>query len=116
MFSYSFRPGTNCRYVHGLEDWYKVLVSTRSPREYSTLNICSRTTVEDAQTKGGFQWGYALPETPTGSNDEYIGLLVRPAMLMLNFAAYTPRLVPFNRVRKVGLASAMAEECPIRFS
>jgi hypothetical protein len=28
-------------------------------------------------TAGGFEWGYALPGQPTGSNDEYIGYIVR---------------------------------------
>ncbi|KAF2203798.1 hypothetical protein GQ43DRAFT_389286 [Delitschia confertaspora ATCC 74209] len=35
-----------------------------------------RFTIDESQTKGGFQWGYALPGTASGSNDEYIGLLV----------------------------------------
>ncbi|KAF2465230.1 cellobiose dehydrogenase-like protein [Lindgomyces ingoldianus] len=35
-----------------------------------------RTTVDSAQTSGGFQWGYALPGTAGGTNDEYFGLLV----------------------------------------
>ncbi|KAF2734650.1 hypothetical protein EJ04DRAFT_512353 [Polyplosphaeria fusca] len=33
-------------------------------------------TVDESQTSGGFKWGYALPGTPTGSNDEYIGYMV----------------------------------------
>ncbi|KAF2021311.1 hypothetical protein BU24DRAFT_19012 [Aaosphaeria arxii CBS 175.79] len=32
-------------------------------------------TVDTSQTSGGFEWGYALPGEPTGSNDEYIGYI-----------------------------------------
>lgn len=35
-----------------------------------------RQVVSSSQTAGGFEWGYALPGTPTGSNDEYIGYIV----------------------------------------
>lgn len=35
-----------------------------------------RNTVPSSSTQGGFQFGYALPGAPTGSNDEYIGILV----------------------------------------
>ncbi|KAF2646905.1 hypothetical protein P280DRAFT_465050 [Massarina eburnea CBS 473.64] len=34
-----------------------------------------RQTVDDSQTTGGYQWGYALPETGAGNN-EYIGYLL----------------------------------------
>ncbi|KAH7349010.1 cellobiose dehydrogenase-like protein [Pyrenochaeta sp. MPI-SDFR-AT-0127] len=34
-----------------------------------------RQVVSSDQTAGGFEWGYALPETSTGTNDEYIGYL-----------------------------------------
>ncbi|KAF2202979.1 cellobiose dehydrogenase-like protein [Delitschia confertaspora ATCC 74209] len=35
-----------------------------------------RSTVDSARTKGGMQWGWALPEVAGGTNDEYIGILV----------------------------------------
>jgi cellobiose dehydrogenase (acceptor) len=35
-----------------------------------------RQVVDSQQTAGGFEWGYALPGEPTGSNDEYIGYIV----------------------------------------
>ena len=35
-----------------------------------------RQTVSDAQTAGGFEWGWVLPGEPTGANDEYIGYIV----------------------------------------
>lgn len=38
-----------------------------------------RQVVSSAQTPGGFEWGYALPGAPTGSNDEYIGYIVSEA-------------------------------------
>ncbi|KAF2113597.1 cellobiose dehydrogenase-like protein [Lophiotrema nucula] len=31
--------------------------------------------IGDDQTTGGYQWGYALPSTPSATNDEYIGYL-----------------------------------------
>lgn len=34
-----------------------------------------RQTFSDSQTTGGFEFGYALPGTPTGANDEYIGYI-----------------------------------------
>ncbi|KAH8731998.1 hypothetical protein GQ44DRAFT_642000 [Phaeosphaeriaceae sp. PMI808] len=34
-----------------------------------------RQVVGSDQTAGGFEWGYALPGSPTGSNDEYIGYI-----------------------------------------
>lgn len=36
-----------------------------------------RQVVDESSTDGGFEWGYALPGEPTGSNDEYIGYIVR---------------------------------------
>lgn len=33
-------------------------------------------TITSAQTAGGFEWGYALPGTAGGTNDEYIGYMV----------------------------------------
>jgi len=33
--------------------------------------------VDESATDGGFEWGYALPGAPTGTNDEYIGYIVR---------------------------------------
>lgn len=33
-------------------------------------------TIPEAQTTGGFEWGYALPAAPRGTNDEYIGYIV----------------------------------------
>ena len=36
---------------------------------------CSQQSVDESQTTGGFQWGYALPETGSG-NAEYIGHIV----------------------------------------
>jgi cellobiose dehydrogenase (acceptor) len=35
-----------------------------------------RQVVSDAQTAGGFEWGWVLPGAPTGANDEYIGYIV----------------------------------------
>jgi cellobiose dehydrogenase (acceptor) len=40
-------------------------------------NSPRRQVVSSDQTAGGFEWGYALPGEPTGSNDEYIGYIVR---------------------------------------
>ncbi|KAF1994840.1 hypothetical protein P154DRAFT_475260 [Amniculicola lignicola CBS 123094] len=37
-----------------------------------------RQEIDTSQTDGGFQWGYALPGTPTGANDEYIGYIKGP--------------------------------------
>ncbi|KAF1937015.1 cellobiose dehydrogenase [Clathrospora elynae] len=34
-----------------------------------------REVVDSSQTPGGYEWGYALPGEPTGSNDEYIGYI-----------------------------------------
>ncbi|KAF2269322.1 cellobiose dehydrogenase-like protein [Lojkania enalia] len=34
-----------------------------------------RQQVDESQTTGGYEFGYALPGTPTGSNDEYIGYI-----------------------------------------
>ncbi|KAF2276470.1 cellobiose dehydrogenase-like protein [Westerdykella ornata] len=34
-----------------------------------------RQVVDDSQTAGGFEWGFALPGAPTGNNDEYIGYI-----------------------------------------
>ncbi|KAF2744904.1 hypothetical protein M011DRAFT_428071 [Sporormia fimetaria CBS 119925] len=34
-----------------------------------------RQVVSDAQTPGGFEWGFALPGEPTGANTEYIGYI-----------------------------------------
>ena len=33
-------------------------------------------TIPEAQTTGGFEWGYALPAVAGGTNDEYIGYIV----------------------------------------
>jgi len=38
--------------------------------------IFERTVVGTDQTSGGFQWGYALPATAGGTNDEYLGYMV----------------------------------------
>jgi hypothetical protein len=35
-----------------------------------------RQVIDESQTAGGLEWGYALPGAPTGSNDEYIGYIV----------------------------------------
>jgi hypothetical protein len=40
-------------------------------------NSLRRQVVGSDATAGGFEWGYALPGEPTGSNDEYIGYIVR---------------------------------------
>jgi hypothetical protein len=44
---------------------------------YNNNCVCRRQVVDPSQTDGGFEWGYALPGEPTGSNDEYIGYIVR---------------------------------------
>lgn len=38
-------------------------------------------TVTSAQTTGGFEWGYALPGTAGGANDEYIGYMVSSLLI-----------------------------------
>jgi hypothetical protein len=44
-------------------------------------NHTRRQTISSDQTRGGLEWGYALPGEPTGNNDEYIGYLVSSAEL-----------------------------------
>lgn len=34
-------------------------------------------TIPTSSTDGGFEWGYALPAAAGGTNDEYIGYIVR---------------------------------------
>jgi hypothetical protein len=40
------------------------------------LTQTRRQTISSDQTRGGMEWGYALPGEPTGNNDEYIGYIV----------------------------------------
>ena len=47
-----------------------------------------RQTVTDAQTAGGFEWGYALPGEPTGANTEYIGYMVNKKKASLNHFSF----------------------------
>lgn len=63
-------------------------------------------TVTSAQTKGGFEWGYALPGTADGTNDEYIGYMVSP--MAENYLAEVltiTRKVPWRPEDKVTLVS-----------
>lgn len=48
----------------------------------------NKQTITSDQTAGGLEWGFALPATASGSNDEYIGYIVsrttmRPFKLIL---------------------------------
>jgi hypothetical protein len=59
----------------------KALVSNFGTQIISPCQIYAnnfrRQVVSEGQTAGGFEWGYALPGEPTGSNDEYIGYIVK---------------------------------------
>lgn len=44
-----------------------------------------RQVVSSDQTAGGYEWAYALPGAPTGSNDEYIGYIVSYLHYVIGF-------------------------------
>ena len=63
-------------------------------------------TVTSAQTAGGFEWGYALPGTADGTNDEYIGYMVSSmAEDSLAEVLTITRKVPWRAEDKVTLDS-----------
>jgi cellobiose dehydrogenase (acceptor) len=45
-------------------------------------------TIPEAQTTGGFEWGFALPATAGGTNDEYIGYMVSFATVGCDLSVY----------------------------
>jgi cellobiose dehydrogenase (acceptor) len=65
-------------------------------------------TVTSAQTAGGYEWGYALPGAPDGTDDEYIGYMVSSkAGNYLADILTIPRKAPWRAEDKVTLESVI---------
>jgi cellobiose dehydrogenase (acceptor) len=60
------------------------MLCTLPRKTYS--NESRRKVISSDQTAGGYEWGYALPGEPTGSNDEYIGYIVSKIALVLSLS------------------------------
>lgn len=69
--------------------------------------------MDASQTKGGMQFGYALPGTAVGSNDEYFGLLVSMETMCYSYLLTISRSDRSRVVTKDGPESVMVAKWPM---